>query len=52
MENNNKLALQEIRWKVREWVNLTEERDKWLTAVNAQVPSTKCSEFLDYKRNY
>jgi hypothetical protein len=32
------LALQEIRWKVREWVNLTEERNKWLTAVNAQVP--------------
>jgi hypothetical protein len=52
-ENNNKLALQEIRWKVMEWANLTEDRDKWRTAVNAvmnaQVPQN-AANFLTRRK--
>jgi hypothetical protein len=34
-EDNNKMDLQEVRWRVMDWIDLAEDRDRWRARVNA-----------------
>jgi hypothetical protein len=34
-ENNNRTNLQEVRWGDMDWIDLAQDRDRWLVLVNA-----------------
>jgi hypothetical protein len=33
--DSNKIYLREIKWRDRDWVHLTQDRDQWRALVNA-----------------
>jgi hypothetical protein len=35
MENNIKNDLQEVIWRGKDWIDLAQDREKWLPLVNA-----------------
>ena len=49
-EDNIKMYLQEVVCGVIDWINLTQDRDRWRAVVNGIIKlsgSIKCGEFLD-----
>lgn len=36
-EDNIKTYLQEVEWKVMDWINLTQNKDKWRIYVNNEI---------------
>jgi len=47
------MDLQEVGWRSMNWIDLTQDRDRWSALLNAAISSgsIKWGEFLDYPRN-
>jgi hypothetical protein len=47
-EDNIKMDIQEVGWGGMDWIDLAQDRSKWLALVNAVMKSCiKCTDFLD-----
>jgi hypothetical protein len=53
-QDNIKIDLQEVGWESTDWIDLTQDTERWQAIVNAVMNLRgykKCGEFLDWLRN-
>ena len=46
-ENNIKMDLQEVDCEGMDWIDVAQDRDRWLVDAVMNLGSIKCGEFLD-----